>query len=207
MLNGSMKATGFYETTNLSAPTFDFDFAIVKFDLEETMTPFNTVEEMAPLFKGATGKYSTTLKISGALNDKMEANYETLFGNGDLQTHDVVVKSFKALTKIADKLKKDELKQIDMKNVNISYEIKEGKSILKPFDVKVGNINTTISGWNSFDQTLEYTMLMAIPSSEFGGATAAAGKLLSSLGGKYGVGDQLKIPDIIKMPRFDNRNI
>lgn len=198
MLGGGMKADGFYETTNPAAPTFDFDMAIDKFDVQQTVTTFNTVEEMAPLFKGATGQYSTALKITGTLNQNMEPKYETLYGNGSLQTHDVKVKSFKALAKIADKLKKEELKEIDMQNVNITYEIKEGKVFLDPFDVKVGNTKVTISGWNSFDQTLEYNMDIAIPRSEFGGAAnQAAEQLFSSLTGKLGV--DAKLPDIIKM--------
>lgn len=200
MLGGSMTATGYYETTNLTAPSFDFKAAIQQFDVQQTVTTFNTVEEMAPMFKDATGKYSTSLSIKGTLNSKMEPDYNTLYGNGKLQTHDVVVKGFKALTKIADKLKKEELKQIEMKNVNISYEIKEGKVFLDPFDVKVGNIKSTISGWNSFDQTLEYNMDIAIPRSEFGGAAnQAAEELLGSLSSKFGVGGQLKLPEIIKM--------
>jgi hypothetical protein len=200
LLGGQMNATGYYETTNKLAPTFDFKAGIKQFDVQQTVTTFNTVQEMAPLFKDATGKYSTTLSIKGTLNEKMEPDYNTLFGNGNLQTHDVVVKGFKALNKIADKLKKDELKQIEMKNVNIAYEIKEGKVFLDPFDVKVGNIKSTISGWNSFDQTLEYNMDIAIPRAEFGGAAnKAAEELLGSLGGKLGVGGQLKLPEIIKM--------
>ena len=199
MLDGKLTATGFYETSNATAPTFDFDMNIQQFDVQRTVTTFNTVEDMAPLFKGATGKFSTSLKIKGTLNEKMEPNYDLLYGNGNLQTHDVVVKSFKALEKVADQLKKEELKQIDMKNVNITYEIKEGKVFLKPFDVKVGNINTSISGWNSFDQTLEYNMDIDIPRAEFGGAAnKAAEDLLNSIGGQFGVGGDI-LPEIIKM--------
>ena len=200
MLGGSITSTGYYETTDNTSPTFDFDMSIDHFDVQETMTAFNSVKEMAPLFKTATGQYSTSLTIKGSLNEQMDPKYETLYGLGKMKTHDMVVQNFKALSKIAKELKKDDLKNINMKNVDITYEIREGKVFMKPFDMNIGNIKTTASGWNSFDQTLEYNMDMAIPSSEFGGAAnQMANSALKSISGSLGLGDQIALPEIINM--------
>ena len=72
----------------------------------------------------------------------------------------------------------DKLKTQTLENVNITYEFRDGKIWIEPFDVKMGKINTTIEGTTSFLQELDYQMEMEIPQSMFGGEAAG---LLSGL--------------------------
>ena len=113
-------------------------------------------------------------------------------------THEVGLNGFAPLEMAADKLKKEELRNPRLDNMRITFTIEGGKMIMDPFDVKAGNIVTTLSGWTAFDQTIEYKMNMAIPSDEFGGAAnQAANQLLGMLAEK--TGQEVDLPEIVNI--------
>ena len=69
---------------------------------------------------------------------------------------------------------------------------------MDPFDVKAGNIVTTLSGWTAFDQTMEYNMNMAIPREDFGGAAnQTASQVLDML--QERTGQAVELPEIINI--------
>lgn len=198
LLNGRLAASGYYETTSPNRPTFDFDMAVEKFDINSTVTTFNTVEKMVPLFKKSEGSYSTKFEIKGVFDDKMEVIGESLHGKGVLQTHKVGLKGFSPLELAADKLKREDLRNPRLDDMNITFTIEGGKMFMDPFEVKTGNITTVLSGWTAFDQTIEYDMNMAIPRDEFGGAAnQAAAQLLTALQQK--TGQNISLPEIVNI--------
>jgi hypothetical protein len=198
LLGGKLITTGSYETTDLKRPSFDFNLDIQKFDINKTVTTFNTVEKMVPLFKKSEGGYSTKFDIKGVFDEKMEVIGESLYGKGILMTHEVGLKGFSPLELAADKLKREDLRNPRLDNMKITFAIEAGKMYMDPFDVKTGNIVTTLSGWTAFDQTIEYDMNMAIPSKEFGGAAnKAAGELLNMLQEK--TGQKVDLPEIVNI--------
>ncbi len=198
LLDGKVSAHGFYETTNPRRPAFDFDMSVEKFDVQKTVTTFNTVEKLVPLFKSSEGQYSTNFDIKGVFDDKMEVIGESLHGKGILMTHQLGLKNFAPLELAADKLKKDEFRNPRLDNMNITFTIEGGKMFMDPFDVTAGNIVTTLSGWTAFDQTIEYSMNMAIPREDFGGAAnKAAANLLSQL--QQQTGQTVALPEIVNI--------
>ncbi|MBL4709664.1 MAG: hypothetical protein JKY48_14620, partial [Flavobacteriales bacterium] len=185
LLKGKMMMNGFYETTDSLKPSFDFGMDIIDFDLQETVLKFSSVEQMAPLAKYGKGIYSTTMKINGVLDNKMEPIYETLSGEGDIVTKSIAIEGYKPLAKIADLIKYDKINPLALKDVNINYQIIDGKVFVKPFTTKIGQTDLTISGSNSFDQTIDYVFNFAIPRDEFGGsANKAIDGLLSQAASK-----------------------
>jgi hypothetical protein len=127
--------------------------------------------------------------------------YPTLNGDGGLTSPKLAFTGVNTITRIADALKIKELKDWAFNNVNLSFEIVEGKVFVKPFEMKLGEINTVISGWNSFDQTLEYQMQMEIPRAYFGGA---ANNVLENLvsaankkGANFSLGDKVPVKILI----------
>ncbi len=184
LLKGSMVMSGFYETTDSLAPSFDFDMNILNFDLQETVINFNTVEQMAPLSKYGTGAYSTNMDVKGSLDQNMEPNFESLSGQGKIKTESIAVEGYEPLTKIADLIKYDQITPLMINDANIAFQIIEGKVFIDPFINKIGNTEMTISGSNSFDQTIDYLFAFAIPREEFGGnANQAVDGLLAKAAG------------------------
>lgn len=197
MLGGSLNMNGFYETTNLDKPNIDFKMAIKKFDVPQTYTTFNTVKEMAPIAENATGSFSTAMTLVCVLDGNMEPIYESMNGGGDLQTHMVKISDSETLNKVADALKKDDLRTLVLNDVNITYEFREGRVWVEPFDMKLGDLNANVSGSNGFDQTLDYLIKTAIPMDALGAGAGMAKGLMDQFNQQAGtnasLGDEVKV--------------
>jgi AsmA-like C-terminal region/AsmA family len=196
-LSGSMKMSGSYATPERKSANIAFDMNISGFDIQQTVNAFESVKKMAPIAEKTTGKYSTTLSIKTKLNEHMEPNLSTMSGGGKLSTESVVINSFSPLLKVAETLKLDQFKQLPVKNINFSYTLENGRAVVKPFDVNLVGIPTTVQGSTGFDQTIDYTLAMNIPTSKLpGAASSAIGGLITSSNAK---GANLSMSENVKL--------
>jgi hypothetical protein len=196
-LSGAMKMSGTYATPERKSANMSFDMDIKGFDIQQTALAFESVKKMAPIAQYATGKYSTSLNINGKLNEHMEPNLNTMTGSGKLSTDAVVINSFGPLLKVAETLKLEQFKQLNVQDVNFSYSIENGRAQVKPFDVNLVGIPTTVQGSTGFDQTIDYTLAMNIPTSKLpGAASSAIGGLISSANSK---GANLSMAENVKL--------
>jgi hypothetical protein len=198
MLGGNLRMNGYYETTNPKQPTVDFVLDIQKFDVKQTFNTFNTVQKMAPIAENAEGSFSTAMKLVCGLDGKMEPINNTITGGGTLNTHEVKIEGSDALNKMADALKNEKLRTLEMKNVDIKYSFREGRVWVEPFDIEMGGAKANISGSNGFDQTLDYIAKMEVPTSMMGAAGAGAVQgLLSQFnqatGANASIGDKINV--------------
>ena len=181
MLEGSMNMSGYYETTNPVNPTVDFNLDIHDFDIPKTFSTFNTAKKMAPMGKNALGKFSTDMKLVCTLDGNMELISESITGGGNFNTKKVRIKDSKTLTQMAGLLKNDNLKDPKIEDVNISYEFRDGRVYVKPFDIKMAGFKMNIEGSNGFDNTLDYIVKTEIPMSALGDANKLAQGLLGEI--------------------------
>ncbi len=193
LLGGSMVMNGHYETTNPEKPGISYDMDIKNFDIETVSNTFATVQEMAPMAKYAKGAFNTDLKLEGTLDKEMMPDLMSLTGNGSMQTKSVRVDGFKPMEKLADVLKNDKLRGLDVNDTKVTYEFKDGRVHVQPFNVKMGKTTGTVSGSNGFDQSLDYVMKLKVPSAELG-----AGDALNKLNSQAaGIGMNLKAAEFI----------
>lgn len=169
------------------------------FDIQTTFKTFNTVQKLAPIGEYAKGRFTATLEnFKTSLNEKMEPDLTAVNANGVFKTDKVSVGGFPPFMKLADALKIEQLKNMDVSNVNAKYFIKDGRLNLEPFTTKINAMNTTVSGSTGLDQTIDYAMKMEIPRSMFGGAAnSALNSLLSQANAKAGtnvtLGDKINM--------------
>ncbi len=98
---------------------------------------------------------------------------------------------------VAETLKLEQFKQLNVQDVNFSYSIENGRAQVKPFDVNLVGIPTTVQGSTGFDQTIDYTLAMNIPTSKLpGAASSAIGGLISSANSK---GANLSMAENVKL--------
>lgn len=201
LLNGSMIVNGSYDTKDVKRPKVNFDLNVSDFDITQTYKTFNTVEKLAPVAKYCSGKFGTTLKFSSDLDEKMEVILTSISGYGKLLTKAVQLANFEPVNKVADAIKMEKYKRLDLNNVNISFLFKDGKVNVEPFDIKVGNSTINIMGSNAFDQTINYTMTFDVPRSEMGSAAnSAVNGLLAkanTTGANLSLGERVKIDALI----------
>ena len=195
LMDGSMVLNGSYETKDIKKPLVNFGLSISNWDIQKTATTFNTVQKLAPIAKQCSGKFSTELTFTTVLDSKMEPVLNTLNGKGKLSTAAVVIQNFAPLSKIADVVKMEQFKKLELNNVNLSFSFKDGRINVEPFDIKIKNSTANISGSTGFDQTIDYLWKLEIPSSEFGGAanTAISGLLSQVKGANLSIPEKIKI--------------
>ncbi|PKO95160.1 MAG: hypothetical protein CVU14_12300 [Bacteroidetes bacterium HGW-Bacteroidetes-9] len=169
-LDGTLGVSGIYSTTDAAKPVVDFMLDIKDVDVKQAFQTFNTMEKLAPIAGLASGKISTKVNLKTDLDGNMMPVFSSVNGGGNLMSTSLTFSNVNSFNKIADALKMDKFKQWVIEKVNLSFEMVDGKVFVKPFETALGKTKANISGWNSFDETMEYVMNLSIPRSEFGGA-------------------------------------
>ncbi len=200
-LGGAMKMSGLYATKVRKEADMQFSMDIKNFDIQQTVKTFNSVKKMAPIAERASGTFNTTLNLTGKLDEHLQPKMQTLTGSGKLSTMNVVISQFPPLVKVADALKMDQFKQLKVGNTNLSYKFKNGRVDVDPFDVNLAGINTNVKGSSGFDQTIDYTLAMNIPTNLLPSqATSVISGLISQAnakGAKMSMGESIKVNALI----------
>lgn len=161
LLGGSVAMSGSYNSRP-ALPEVNLEMDINNFSFKESFEKFVTIQKLAPIMATTTGTYGTQLNFKSKLNPDMSPDLATVQAEGTLVAKNMST-SPKSMEKLANILKNPELKTLNLGNVNLSYEIKDGRLGVDPFDIKAGNITATVSGTSGLDQTLDYTMDMKVP--------------------------------------------
>jgi hypothetical protein len=199
MLDGSLKMSGSYNTSNIKKPHVDFkNLDITGWDIQKTFKAFNTVQKLAPVAEHATGTFSSALSFVTDLDQTMSPLMNTLTGKGNLKTNKVVVSDFGPLSKLGDALKMDQFKKMDVSNLDISYEFRNGRVYVKPFDMNTSGITSKVEGSTGFDQTIDYSIKMLIPTANMpsqakDAINGAFSKLNGMAGTNVSLGDKAKV--------------
>ncbi len=169
ILGGGLTVNGYYSTQK-AEPQVDFNLDITNFDIPQTWKTFVTVQKLAPVAEKCSGKFSAKMKLNSLFDGKMNPQYNSMNGSGALSANNLSVKGFEPLNKIADALKIDKFRNLGIDKVALNFSFANGKVEVKPYSFTFEKIKTTISGWNSLDQSISYDVVMEIPRELFGGA-------------------------------------
>jgi hypothetical protein len=183
MLGGEVLANGYYETTTPAKPTFAFDVDVDSVDIPTAFSSLATVQRLVPLAKYARGKFSSRVTLNGPLAENMTPVFDALTGKGQFRTAGVAIEGFPPLDKLADAIHVEQLRDPTMRAIQAAFTIEKGRLFVKPFDLNIGNIAMTVSGSNGIDQSLDYDLALAVPTSLLGsGASQAIDKLAANAG-------------------------
>lgn len=163
-LDGSMAFTGSYSTKlNKKEPAITLNYDVKDISVQKAFFAFNTVQKLMPVGQFLDGKLSSQLTMTGDLDGNMMPDLSSLTGNGNFLLLEGVLKKFAPLEKLASTLQIDELKSISIKDIKNYIEFTNGKVLVKPFNVKVKDIELQIGGMHGFDQTIDYVVAMKVP--------------------------------------------
>ena len=191
-LGGKMTMSGGYDSKNTEKPGFDMDFNINQFSFQDAFEKLNTVRALAPIVKFIDGKFDTKLKLSGEMGKDMIPDLNTLTADGFFQTLDAVLKSFKPLEKLGDKLNVSAFNSMPIKDTKNWFTVKDGKVNIAEFDYSVKDIAMKISGQHGISQDMDYLIKAKVPrallqQSGIGQAADKGISFLSKEASKYGV--------------------
>lgn len=166
VLGGTVGLDGSYNSQNHQKPVVNFAYNIQQIAIADLAKNFVTVEKLAPIAKYAKGKISTSFTMKTTLQPSMEPVYSTLSGNGDISSNEISISGFEPLTKLANELNMPKLATQTLKDFKAKFKFENGKISLTPFIIKLGKINTDVSGSTTFEQDLDYKLMMNVPREE-----------------------------------------
>ncbi|MGZ8540710.1 MAG: hypothetical protein ACXWV6_08700, partial [Chitinophagaceae bacterium] len=163
-LDGTIAFNGLYSTkTNKKEPHIAISYDVKDIDVQKAFFSFNTVQKLMPIGQFLDGKLNSQLTMIGNLNGDMMPDLSSLTGNGNLLLLEGVLKKFAPLEKLAATLQIDELKSITIKDIKNHIEFANGKVLVKPFDIKIKDIELQVGGMHGFDQSIDYMIAMKVP--------------------------------------------
>ena len=160
---GNMALNGVYSTNNPKKPNVNFDLNINDVVFTEVFKQVETLQKIAPIFSNATGKFSTKFAFHSLLQKDMMPDMASFAGNGTFNTKSVSLSNVQVLTTLASTLKRPELANPTIKDVALSYEIKDGKVNTKPFAVTLGGIKMNLGGSTGLDKSIAYAGNVQLP--------------------------------------------
>lgn len=184
IFGGSVKMNGAYSTANPEKPETSLNFAVDDIEGAEAFKYMNTIKAMAPIAQYINGKISANFDLNTLLGSDMMPVLTSLTSSGKLEIPNASLSGYPPLNKLANTLKVDKIKSLDLNKILLLFKIKDGRIALEPFDIKTNGVTMTIDGSSGLDRSLDYKVKMDIPRSLFGAANGALDNLLAEVGKK-----------------------
>ena len=165
-LGGSVGLKGNYNTQNHLKPTMNFGYVLNDVDIHELATNFITVEQLAPITKYAQGKINSSFDMTTDLTAGFEPILSSLSSIGDIRSNSLSLEGVEILSKLESVTKLKDLSSQTINNFKTKFRVEDGKVHTSPFDVKLGNIGSEVSGYTTLDQKMDYSMKMNVPKEE-----------------------------------------
>ena len=173
LLNGSVVANGSYENPDpVSAHSF-FGFKISNFSIGAAFENFLTVQKFIPIAKSIQGNFGANFELVTNLDSTLTPVFQSLNSRGSVMLQNATVANFKPLDMAADILKMEKLKKLALKNVDVTYKIRDGRFNLSPLNFKVENMEFMVMGSNGIDMSMDYTMKLKVPARDLTNETNA----------------------------------
>ena len=176
MLEGSMLLNGEYNTQDIKVPSIDFAMDIKQFDITSALSSFSMLEKILPEPQNYVGKVSANLTLNSILDEHLDPVMNTVASKGRLLTHNLEIRNSKLFGTMADLLKNESWRTPAPGNLDIKYEIKDGRLSVEPINMNIAQAKLELTGDQGLDMTLNYKVNVAVPTSSLG-ATDLLGKV------------------------------
>jgi len=181
LLEGSMILHGEYNTQDIKTPFIDLDMNINQFDITSALSSFSILEQILPEPQNYVGKVSAAMTLHSILDETLSPILDSVNSRGRLQTFNLELHNSKLFGTIADILKNERWRTPAPSNINIGFEIRDGRLwINDPIVMNFLPAKIEIKGDQGLNMTLNYMVDAIMPTSAIG---AAASNLLSNIPG------------------------
>lgn len=179
LLGGSVQLNGSV-STKASTPKFNMDLGINSFDIAQSFTELELFQSLAPIAQAIQGKLTSTLKLSGNLDENLAPDLTTLTGNAlaELLTTEINTEDSKALSLLSNNLSFIDLKNLSLKDIKTALAFENGRVTVKPFTLAYKDIAIEVDGSHGFDKSMSYNLTFDVPAKYLGSDVSA---LLSKL--------------------------
>jgi hypothetical protein len=163
LFEGSFKAEGDYSAIAKNRARMNLNMDLTNISFDEAYLHFNSVKKYAPAVKYFDGYFSTALKMNLVLDADYFPVYEEVMADGRLNSSNITLLDNPAFKKL-DKLDKNILeKNNKIKDLEVSYHIKNGLFSIDKTPAKFKDFNASFYGTTSNTQDIDYTIESELP--------------------------------------------
>lgn len=188
LFDGAIIFTGTFDDTNPNKRNINLGVEIKQISFAKTASQvklFNSILPIAPYFQG---EYNGTFNWKSDLTADYYPVLNTVTAFGEIETKNGGLTNFLPVDTILQffngKISKSEWKLSDVKRY---FLIEDGRVIVKQIDLKKDDINVSFSGSHSFDQSVDYDMVISIPQGKLN-----IDKVYSFVANKLKLSDELR---------------
>ena len=170
IFGGSIGLNGMV-STKAKIPTFNMNLGLNQVNIADSFTQLDMLKKIAPIAGIINGKLNSTIKLSGNLDaNEMTPDLKTLSGDllGQLLSTTVNSSNSTLLSALDSNLNFIDLKKLNLNDLKAALTFKDGKVIVKPFDLKYLDIKVTVGGTHGFDQLMNYNLKFDVPAKYLG---------------------------------------
>ncbi|AXY74923.1 hypothetical protein D3H65_13400 [Paraflavitalea soli] len=197
-LDGTIGLNGSYSTkVSKTKPDITLAYDVQNLDVQKTFNAFNTVQKLMPIGKFIAGKLTSKMTMKGKLGEDMMPDLTTLTGDGTLFLLEGFLAKFQPLEKLASTLNISELQSFSVKDIKNYFEFANGKVLVKPFTVKVKDMDMEVGGMHGLDQSLDYVLNLKVPRAKLGEKANSFVNNLAAQANSKGV--PVKLSDVVNL--------
>lgn len=170
IFNGLITANGSVSTKS-KIPVFAMELGLNGVDIQQSFTQLDMLKSIAPIAGIINGKINSTIHLTGNLDAKeMTPDLKSMTGDlfGQLLSTTVNAANSELLTTLSSAVKFIDLSKINFNDLKTQLTFKDGKVIVKPFDLKYQDIKVTVGGSHGFDQSMNYDLKFNVPAKYLG---------------------------------------
>ncbi|MGE4541202.1 MAG: AsmA-like C-terminal region-containing protein [Bacteroidales bacterium] len=167
-LDGKMNMNGTFAALQDMPAQLEVDFKLTDLDIPKAWKTIELLQKTVPIAQQAKGTMTAQFEVTTKLDAEFSPVYESMQGGGILKTSQLSISNLSSLQKLNALLGTQQFDQMVTDGLNISFEFINGRVYQKPFNVKLGGQETTISGSTGFDQTLDYDLFFKVPYGKLG---------------------------------------
>ena len=196
-LGGELTMSGKFDESIPASPLANFDFTVAKMSIKTIAEKSPLILKYAPIAKYTSGTFSGKIKLKTSLDKDWNPIYNSVYSKGNIKTSKVKIEGFKALEDLAAITKTQDILHQEFENMDIEFEIIDGKGYVKPFEFKIDQLKGTSYGTIDLDQNIDFDVNMGVPTVMLG---SAANLLMGQLAGTLsGLGLESQVPEKIQM--------
>ncbi len=175
---GNLDASGRYASAS-GVPTLAMNLGFVDASFAETFRQLDMIRKMVPLFAKTGGNYSMKFDFTTRMQPDMSPDLMSLNGKGELTSSNIRLQNLEVFDKMGALLKNDKLKNLEAKDVRVSFTVADGRLATKPFDIKLGGTKVTLAGTTGLDSSIDYTATVDLP------VAGAVNRVAVGIGGTF----------------------
>jgi uncharacterized protein involved in outer membrane biogenesis len=198
-LKGKVILNGEYDAPRSA---IDFRAQAIDADLSEAYNAFSFVREALPLALHCRGKVSAAIRLAALLDREMAPVMNTLNGGGALSIANVVISGNSALDELSALLQNEEISRLSISSLDVHFKMEQGNIAVEPFTTRLAGLPATISGKQSVDGQMDYTLSLKVDRARFGRDIE---KLIAPLPGSANIKEvdvDVKVGGAIDKPTF-----